>query len=566
MAASATHHRHPQVRRLSALSELAAGESLFSPKGDPGGPRVVMPGGHVVPLSAFGGGGGGFTGADRGSSSRGYVVFPTLDTSKEINPSNRQEVMRKARWLYNNDPFCKRTADGMARMLGWLMFQPATPDPAWNALAKRAAMDIAISPKRFDRAGKFNLFSYQLLLNRLLAKDGDSLSVPVLSDFGTTQMLCYEAHQVGSSVTAKDTAGWYDGVKVDAQGKHLKYRVLHGTDPKRFKDLNAGQAFLFARYERAGQNRGMSAFHSMVNDALDVREIGNDMGLSMKVRNLIGFYLGAREGVDEPKLKGAKGVQSALKQYQKSNVTDLEDVLGDEEDEYLSFEEVFAGGLMPTFEDFEPKVLESAQPHENEMAYLAWRIRRMSLGFDLAPELIWDIGNLNGNTQRWLAEDTQEMLESRRMETLVLFCQWWWFHVIGGLVAMGPDNGGLPEPKIPKHLEGHVGWWTVDWIPPKKKTIDRGREGKLNIDERRVCLRTLDEHFSEQQKDWNVEIGQWLDEIIAIKAMAEEKGLPKHEIDMIITNLLAPPAGTAISEGGGDGGKDDDTAPTEDED
>jgi hypothetical protein len=134
------------------------------------------------------------------------------------------------------------------------------------------------------------------------------------------------------------------------------------------------------------------------------------------------------------------------------------------------------------------------------------------------------------------------------METTIPFCDWWWFHAIGAEIA----SGRLREPKVPKHLEGIVGWWTVDWIPPAKKTIDRGREGKLALDERRAMLRTFDEHYAEYQQDWSTEVSQWLDEIVTIKAMATEKNLSQAETDMIIANLLSPPAGTAIAPTSGD--------------
>lgn len=525
-----------------------------------------MPGGQIGPVAAFDGGfgnGGGFSGGERTSTSRGYIVFPTLDTSREINTANRTEVMKKARWLYNNDPLCKRFADGFARMMGWMMFQPATPDREWNALAKRVALDLAMSPKRFDRSGKFNFFTYQLMLSRLIIRDCDALSLATTGPDGGTQVLCVEAQQIASPTTsASPEPLFFDGVRTDAQGRPMAYSVVTAREARKAKIYRAGrEAHLAVRYERAGQNRGMSAFHAIVNSMLDTREIENDITLGIKTRNLIGFYMSPREtGSDAPQLKGAKGLQSGLKQYRKEVTYGEDDVTGEDE-ELVSYEEVFAGGNIPKFADgFEPKVLESAQPHENEMAFLNWRVRRAALGFDIAPELLWDIGNLNGNTQRWLAADAQEMLEVRRMETLIPWCQWWWFHAIGAEIA----SGRLREPKIPAGMENHVGWWSVNWIHPAKKTIDRGREGKLALDERRAMLRTLDEHYGEYQADWTSEAGQWLDEIVEIERMAKERKMPQWQVDAIVKNLLAPPAGAAMPESGTDTGSSDTPDPGSD--
>ena len=539
-------------RRHAALSRLAAVSGVAHRSGsDTGGPRIVGPDGRVAPLASYGfGTGGGFSGGDRVSSSRGHIIFPTLDTSREINTENRTEVLKKARWLYNNDPLCKRFADGFSRMLGWMMFKPRTPDAEWNIMVKRVALDLAMSPQRFDRSGKFNFFTYQLLLNRLHIRDCDALSLATTGRDGSTQVLCVEAHQIGSNADATRAADplFFDGVRANRQGRHLQYSVLDPRDPKKPKVYQAGrESHLTCRYERGGQNRGMSAFHPIVNSMLDTREIENDITLGIKTRNMIGFYLAPRDGASGPQLKGAGGIQSAVKQYRReiSTSTGAGDP-NEEEEETFSYEDVFRGGNMTDFDDMEPKVLESAQPHENEMAFLNWRIRRASLGFDIAPELLWDIGTLNGNTQRWLAADAQEMLETRRMETLIPFCQWWWYHAIGAEIA----SGRLREPKIPANMEGIVGWWTVDWIPPAKKTIDRGREGKLALDERRAMLRTLDEHYAEYQQDWSDEASQWLDEIIEIQRMATEKGFSDDQVRTIVNNLLAPPAGTSVPDDG----------------
>lgn len=550
-------------RRHAALSRLATVHSAPAPASKVG-PRVVLPGGSVVPLADFGGfgGGGGFTGGERSSASRGHIVFPTLDTSREINTANRTEVLRKARWLYNNDPFAKRCADGVSRMIGWMMFQPKTPDGEWNVLAKKVALDIALSPRLFDRAGKFNFFTYQLLLSRRLGIDGDMLNLATLSPTGSTQILAVEAHQVGSHIESKSAPEplFYDGVRADPQGRHQAYSVLDPRDPRKTKIYRPGEAHLSLRYERAGQNRGMSAFHPVVNGMLDTREIENDMTLGIKTRNLIGFYMAPREGADAgPALKGAGGLQAGLKQYRREVTQGADDADIPADEELLSYEEVFRGGNVGKFDDYEPKVLESAQPHENEMAFLNYRVRRASLGFDIAPELLWDIGQLSTNSQRWLAADAQEMLETRRMETLIPFCNWWWFHTIGAEIA----SGRLREPKIPKKLQNFVGWWTCDWIPPAKKTIDRGREGKLALDERRAMLRTFDEHYAEYQQDWSSEISQWLDEIVAIKNMAAAKNLSQAETDMIIANLLAPPPGTALATPAKDGSEIDAAAAPE---
>lgn len=525
-------------RRHPGLSLLDSPESTGA---SARGPQIILPDGRVAAGDMLWGGNS-FEAANQ-STSRGYIFFPSLDTRHEINATNRTEVMRKVRWLYNNDPFSRRCINAIARMIGFCLPKPETPDREWNALAKRVYLDIKKSRNRFDRSGKYNFFSYQLNLNRLEIKDGDALTVPTLSKEGSTQMMCYEGHQVGNDLAARgreDQDQWFDGVRCDRHGKALAYRILHPGDPGKSKVVPNRSAHLFARYERPGQVRGISACAPMVNYAIDVREIQNDMGSGMKARQLIGFYLAAQQP-DLPFGTGQQGMQNSLKKWKNTN-TPNEGTGDTEQDETIPYEEVFQAGNMFRAEGYEPKVLESSQPHENEMAFLDWKIRMMALCFDIAPQMVWEIGQLNGNTQRWVSEDTQEMIDMRRMETLIPFCQWDWFMTIGAEI----ESGRLREPKIPQHLAPHVGWWTCEWIPTRRKTIDRGREGKLRIEERRALLQTFDSLYSEVQKDWTEETDQWLHEIDHIASRMKDMGWPDSRIEIVLANLLAPPPGTSL--------------------
>lgn len=406
-------------------------------------------------------------------------------------------------------------------------------------MAKRAALDIARSPMRFDRSGKYNFFSGQIALSRLRIKDGDALPVATLSDSGSTQVAIYEAHQVGNNVPRGDTDNetWLDGVQVDRFGKHRAYRLVDPANRRRAKIIQASQGHMFARYERPGQPRGMSACAHLVNDAVDLRELKEDMTKGMKSRQLMGFYLAATSS-DAP-FPASKGMQNRLKKYREANGDDPSNP-DDPTAENLTYEEIFNAGNIFRAEDYEPKVLESAQPHENEIAFLDWKIRMMSLGLDIPPELLWAIGSLNGNTQRWLGEDAQEMLDMIRMETVIPFCQWWWFHAIGAEIA----SGRLREPVIPEDQQNHIGWWTVDWIPPRNKTIDKGRDGKLRMEEHRAMLTTMDNLYSDTQRDWFTETDEWIDEIDSIAARMAAKGWPEERIEAAIAKFLAPPPGT----------------------
>lgn len=508
---------------------------------EPAPSSLIGGGGHAMDIM-----GSAFTGAQQ-SIDRSFVFFPQLDSRLEIDTISRTEVMRRARWLYNNDGFTRGVISSYTRMAGTLIPRPKTPDKEWNKLAKRLFNDLTSSGKRFDRSGKYSFPAMQRALTRSALKDGDCLTVPTTTASGTTQYIIYEGHQIGSAPRHQRKQAeearkkWLDGVMVDEFNRHHAYRILGGKDKNKTRTLPASSAHLFTRFERPGQPRGISACAHLVDHAVDVRDISRDMSKGMKVRNLIGFYMAAKDP-EMPFGLTSKGLQNSLSQWRnRASTGDDVDADPNQVDKEFSYEEVVNSANMFRAENYEPKVLESSQPHENEMAFLDFRCRQMSLGLDLPPEVTWKMSNLNGNTMRWVAEGCEEVFENYRREVLEPFCRSVWFHVIGAEIA----SGRLREPNVKDDQKGIVGWWTVDFISPRRKTLDRGREGKLRLEEHRSLLTNLDALYSELQLDWTEELSQYFDEIDWIIEDMKSRKWSDPMVEAILSKFLAPAPGTA---------------------
>lgn len=526
-------------------------DSVFSGKRKEGG---IMTDQGFVPFSSLNG--GGFEGARQFSHRRGFVVFPELDTRREINHANRREILKKSRWLYNNHGVARRIVRGVARLIGAMSPKPITPDKEWNALAKRYFRQKTESATAFDVAGKYGFRGYQLNLNRLWLKDGDSLTAYGLAENGSPRVFCYEGHQVGDlmrdrfsrlkrSRSRERAWQWFDGVLVGRHNERAAYRVLHPDDPDKGTVIPAHQAHLHTLFERPGQPRGIGALHHAVNHMLDLTEIVSDVKLAIKNSAQIGYYLtGVSEDAAYP---GKEGMARDVRRFQipKHDDEGTEDEDEGEKKDFVNVEDVFGASHIPKWAAWKPGVLVDPRPHPNNIELMRWLIRETCLGIDFPPEVIWELGSLNGNVVRVLNEDCQESLDAHRIELSVPFCQRTWFNVIGLGVAIGE----LPEPRIPVELEGLVGWWSVEWNPPPRKTIDRGREGRLAMEERSRMMRTLDRHFTENfQSDWTDESAQFLDEVETILDEAESREWPESRIRMLEAMLLASPPGTASFE------------------
>ena len=134
------------------------------------------------------------------STNRGWIYFPNLDTTRDLDDYTLLQLRQKSRWLYNNVGLATRIIDGLAKMVGALTPVPLTDDKEWNQLALKKFMNDAGAEFIFDASGKFNFWSAQPMLtgNRLL--DGDILGVLTETQSGIAQ--CGSTtHQTGNANT-----------------------------------------------------------------------------------------------------------------------------------------------------------------------------------------------------------------------------------------------------------------------------------------------------------------------------------------------------------------------------
>jgi len=508
------------------------------------GARVMMPDGSMKALDAtftLSGGGTGFSAAQR-SGNRGYVVFPQLDTRREITTLSRTEMLRKSRWLYDNVGFAKRTVSGISRMMGSLHPDPVTKDSEWKKEALAYFWSVAKSPLLFCRNGKFNFVSYQRFITRRWLIDGDMAHVFSMGPTGATMVAPYEAHQIRDDGQLEGE--WYDGIQVDA-GNRLRRLGIADLDTGSIRTYSAAEALLSAHWERAGQVRGVTPFHAALTRMLDVRELSGDIMAGIKRSNLIGFYLHSPDPgasmLGEDGLAG--GLQTHIDQIVQSRLQ-AETVDGNESSETtvtnpankeVKIEDLFAAAAIPEMRGFEPKVLHDGRPPQAQMNLMDWFIRECSLSFDYHPEILWNVAAMNGNTSRLVKEDAESASRAYREAILAPFCQRYWFHVIGSAIA----RGDLREPDVGR-------WDEVEWQHPKRMTIDRGNEGQLNLDEMlRPGARTLSYHWGEQQQNWEHHADQWMDEIDYFVSRAREKGWSDARVAALESKLLAAPQGAA---------------------
>jgi capsid protein len=110
------------------------------------------------------------------------------------------------------------------------------------------------------------------------------------------------------------------------------------------------------------------------------------------------------------------------------------------------------------------------------------------------------------------------ILESRLIKPV-------WAYVIGDAIA----RGLLPPVE---------GWWKICTVPPKRVTVDAGREAQQNRADVEMGLKTLSDHFNEQGADFGEEIERRASDAKLILETAAKYGVP--------VEMLWKPSGSPV--------------------
>lgn len=425
----------------------------------------------------------GWDGARR-SERRGHLVWPTLDSKKELSAHERLEVMRKVRGAEANIGLVKRCVGGVSDLVGYLRPQAATENAEFNRAAEDAFNRRAGHPLAFDLAGRLDFFAWQSATKRARLRDGDALTVLASGAEGGGRVMLYEAHQIGNGRQARGERpdNLTDGVFLDRWGGRAGFRIL-GDDGQTWKTVPRDRSIYHGRADRVGRPREVSGMAHAVSNFLDMVEIVADTKHAIKVAALWGVAM------ETQGTAGGEAVSEDIRAWMEAG-SDAPGAGG--AGEVLTLESILRGGRVQGLPGGSKlTTLQDTRPHPNQMALLAHLVRDIAWGLGIAPEVLWDMSGLNGTAARYLMADTRRFVENQQME-LERDCRRVWMYFLAKEVQAG-------RLEIPAGLDR---WWDSRWIAQADLTIDRGREGKLEKELVESDLRTRQEYWGRQGKDW----------------------------------------------------------------
>lgn len=452
----------------------------------------------------FGGGGSGifsqFEGA-KYSNKRQWVNTPwPADQKKVMTVFDRQELTRKMRWLAVNSGLIRQMiSDNVIYAIGdGIRGQAATKDEAWNDMAEAYFNDWANKP--CDITGRFNFWECQQIACRKVDVDGEMFILKTFSADGVAKIQLIESHRVGTSAAAMGAPdGMYDGIMFNKYGAVIGYNVIRSDGTTRLIPSNS---MLHLHHpENVSGARAYSPMQHSINNLIDILEILSMEKLAVKTASDITRTI-TREN---PQFDGTTADFEAFgmrPQDYPQGVYDNPEQVGS-----------FIGGKILSLAPGEK--LESFQSQRPNASFTGFieHLQKDSTAGVLPYQFTADPNGIGGAAIRLVVSKAERHFGARQHMFMMRFLTPVWGYVIGNAIARG-------------ELPANDDWYHVNWVTPRRVTVDAGRESSANQKDIAMGLKTLSDHFSELGMDPREEIRRRASDAKLLKDTAAEFGVP----------------------------------------
>lgn len=378
------------------------------------------------------------------SLNRGLIWIPTTDPKRELTAYTRLEILRLARWLYNNAPQATYIVEHLAqRAIGTgIVVQPKTSDPEWNKRVDQYFEDRNCAEAwAFDAGAQVNFYTAQSLILRQVAIDGDFFAQFLLTQQRAARVRFLGGEAIGG-IGASDQNS-HDGVQLDRFGAPVAYR-LNTEDGL---SIPAGDILHFRHIRRHGQPRGVSWFHSAVANLRDISEINGFVKGAYKAGAQVGYMITSSEVA---KIGLGAGLKSTTNEVGDLTTSDLPN-----------------GILLPRLKPGEKlEAFKNDIPGQTYEAVMKALRSDVAFAMGLPPEAMMVNVGLAGTEQRAVLEVTQNFLERLQQQVIDQFCRpfykyWLWHEMQAGRIPYPGED-----------------WWRHEWLAPRKITVDSGRDAR----------------------------------------------------------------------------------------
>ncbi len=429
------------------------------------------------------------------SPRRGLVPgYAPTDAKRELTPSVRKEQVRKARYLHKNSGFVRELVGNMALYAtgDGIRVQAQSGNADWNRAAEEY---FELWSAGCEVTGRFSFEECQGLVCRGIDIDGEYFVHKTRDEHGEPRIQLIESHRVTDDYSK---SGSTDGVVLNAYGAPVAYRVKQ--DDETFLDLPAQAVLHIYEPEWASAVRAHPSIQHSINHILDEIELIALEKHAVKDNADVARTITTERGsIDD---NGDFVLTGESAEIDPSDPVKLQEIVG---------------GKMVVLKPGEK--LESYQPNRPSPTFTGFleHIRRDAALGVLPFEFAADSSKVGGAGVRLVVAKADRRFSYRQMIIERRMIRPVWMYVIGDAI-----NRGLLQPV--------AGWWKMSTVPPRRITVDAGREAQQNRADVETGLKTLTDHYNELGTTLAKEIDRRGQDAKLILETAEKYGVP---IDML---------------------------------
>lgn len=410
----------------------------------------------------------------------------------------RSRLRALSRWCFENDGFTKQAVKQVVRGVVGTSLRPhaLTADEGWNRAAEE---NFLLKVRMLDATGRLSFLELcrgwiasQLVFGDMGIKLGSAES-----GFPIVQSI--PAHRLGNWQNGPEDGALIDGVRVDAIGRPVSYRVLIADGD--VQEIPASDFILFFDPHFPDQYRGTCEMGQALLKILD-----HDFVLSLETKGVFA------------------NLAPAIINYSESGDANLLDpVSSTTTGETYTMDKATGGMILHRKIGEKVEFVQPARPTPGLAEFQ--KALKDPAALALGVPVQWVIGdytNTGAGIRAVISQADRRVAELQQLfADRVLNRLWFW------ITSKSIKAGDLPE---------NPEKWRVRWQFPQKQTVDNGRDSNAARSDLFAGLRTFAEDFSERGRDWRDELEQKAIEAKFINELAVKYGVKREEIALLGNN------------------------------
>lgn len=438
------------------------------------------------------------------SPDRSNIMFYLpADSRMYLDAWTRNEINRKTEWLFQNFGVVKEGVRGIARHTcgKGVSLQINSEDEDFNEAAEADFEDYALSPSRFDIAGRRNFYETQETACEQRMKLGEFLAChatnPRWNNEPCIQM--FDAQEIVTPGDIADGSRVYDGVAVDIYNNPLRYYPSGARKP-----IPAGEMIHWYKPDGINQVRGASEFAQAVNPLVDIHDLKKLTTKSAKLHAALAVM------VKRSAKMGGQGAMGAIR-----NGNPPGGGATTTGDDTTALERIYGGGSIAYVgNEGDMKLLSSSHPSPLVEPFITDLLMRdVCAGWGVPAEFFWCIAKLSGANTRFVLSKSDLFFQVLRDAMVWRFCN----PVAVRFLLHRIESGKLDPCKDPNWLR------KISWQGPPSLSVDEGKTGALELNQLAAGVETMQSIDDKRGRNWRTKTRQWFREWAFARKVAKEE-------------------------------------------